>query len=104
MPRTSKKSSHNGKSEQTIQHEILQYLNSLHPDVYVVKVILANKRGVPDLLCCYRGKFIGLEIKQPGGKLSPIQIFEGQLIERAGGKWYRIESLDDVKSVLKGME
>jgi hypothetical protein len=24
--------------------------------------------GIPDILCCYRGRFLGLEAKMPGGK------------------------------------
>lgn len=29
--------------------------------------------GIPDLLVCYKGRFVGLEVKMPGGKLAPKQ-------------------------------
>lgn len=45
-----------------------------------------------------------LEVKRPGETLTPLQLYHSRLIEQAGGKWYRVESVDDVKNVLKGME
>ena len=90
-------------SEKSIQTKVLRYLESL-PDAFCFKVITANKRGIGDVVLCYRGKFINFEIKSPGGKLSAIQIFQGQLISKAGGLWCRIKSLDEVKNVLKGLE
>lgn len=44
-----------------------------------------TKVGVPDLLCCYRGRFLAIEVKQPGKKPSPIQQHEIEQIVAAGG-------------------
>jgi hypothetical protein len=43
--------------------------------------------GVPDLLCCYRGIFLGVEIKRPeaGSQLTPRQLAVHHLIRQAGG-------------------
>jgi hypothetical protein len=41
--------------------------------------------GIPDLLCCYRGRFVGLEAKMPGGKASAKQIAVLNEIADAGG-------------------
>jgi len=41
--------------------------------------------GVPDLLACYRGRFIGLEVKMPGNHPSPRQIYVMDRIAWAGG-------------------
>ena len=30
--------------------------------------------GVPDIICCYKGRFLGLEAKLPGGRLTPLQL------------------------------
>jgi len=41
--------------------------------------------GIPDLLVCYQGKFLGLEVKQPGAKLRPRQEIVLRQIEASGG-------------------
>ena len=41
--------------------------------------------GIPDLLCCYRGRFVGLEAKEPGNKPSPVQKAVLHEIVEAGG-------------------
>lgn len=44
-----------------------------------------TRPGVPDLLCCYKGRFIAIEMKNKGGRISPAQREEMAQIERAGG-------------------
>lgn len=40
---------------------------------YVVKLILTNKPGIPDLLCLKNGKAFFVEVKRPGEKSRPLQ-------------------------------
>lgn len=40
---------------------------------YVVKLILTNKPGIPDLLCLKSGKAFFVEVKRPGEKPRPLQ-------------------------------
>lgn len=44
-----------------------------------------TRAGVPDRLVCYRGVFIAVEVKKPGGKPTRIQQFEIDQIKEAGG-------------------
>lgn len=44
-----------------------------------------TRAGVPDRLVCYRGMFIAVEVKKPGGKPTRIQQFEIDQIKEAGG-------------------
>ncbi len=44
-----------------------------------------TKRGVPDLLVCFNGRFIGIELKAPRGKPSDLQIYNLREIDRSGG-------------------
>lgn len=44
-----------------------------------------TKSGVPDLLVCCKGRFIGVELKAPNGKPSDLQIYNLRGIDRAGG-------------------
>lgn len=44
-----------------------------------------TRDGVPDILCCCNGRFIGIEIKAPKGKPSALQIYNLKKINEAGG-------------------
>lgn len=44
-----------------------------------------TKAGIPDLLVCCNGHFLGVEIKAPNGKPSPLQIHNLKKIDEAGG-------------------
>lgn len=44
-----------------------------------------TKSGIPDILCCCCGKFIGLEVKAPRGKATDLQKYNLKKIHRAGG-------------------
>lgn len=72
-------------SESQIQNKIIKYLESI--GAYVRKVIQANKAGVPDLIVCYKGYFIGIEVKRPETKsrVSELQAYNLELIEQAEG-------------------
>ena len=57
--------------------------------------------GIPDLLCCWKGHFIGLEVKLPGEKASPRQRLVISRIREAGGVADIVSSTGDVAEVLK---
>ncbi|HCQ5570142.1 TPA: VRR-NUC domain-containing protein [Clostridioides difficile] len=44
-----------------------------------------TKSGIPDLLVCCSGKFIGIEVKGDKGKASELQKYNIKEIEKAGG-------------------
>lgn len=45
-----------------------------------------TKSGIPDLLVCCKGWFMGVEIKAPNGKPSDLQIYNLRKIDSAGGR------------------
>ena len=67
---------------------------------YVVKVIQAAKAGVPDLVCCYRGQFVAMEVKTPTGRVSRLQVYNLEKILRAGGYGAVVRSVDDARALL----
>lgn len=71
--------------EQQIQLKIQKFLEQ--QGCYVVKVIAANRAGVPDLLVCYKGKFIGVEVKTPKtqNNISKLQEYNLEKIQRSQG-------------------
>lgn len=44
-----------------------------------------TKEGVPDILCCINGYFVGIEVKAQNGRASPLQLYNIQEIRNAGG-------------------
>ena len=85
--------------ESKIQRQILDYLDTV-PCLYVIKIITASTRGVPDLIICYRGRFIGLEVKSTLNKATQIQMWNLYAITTAGGVGAVVRNIDDVKLIL----
>lgn len=52
--------------------------------------------GLPDLIACVDGRFVGIEVKQPGQRPAPRQLFVHSLIMRAKGEVIVATSVDDV--------
>lgn len=44
-----------------------------------------QRSGVPDLLVCCNGYFLGVELKAPNGKPSKLQLWNVDEIRKAGG-------------------
>ena len=44
-----------------------------------------TKSGIPDLLICCNGYFLGVELKAPWGKASELQLWNIKKIKSAGG-------------------
>ena len=85
--------------ESTLQSKVIKYLEE--KGAYVVKVIAASKSGVPDLLVCYQGGFIAIELKAPGrlSDTKPLQIYNRNLIVKSGGTAIIADSLETVKGL-----
>ena len=88
--------------ERDVVAAIKRYLASLGSDVFFWKEHGGpyGTSGVPDIICCYKGRFIGLECKLPGGRLTELQKRAIHRINQAGGIACRVESVEDVKRVI----
>lgn len=88
--------------ERDIVIDIKIYLASLGSDVFFWKEHGGpyGTSGIPDIICCYKGRFLGLEVKLPSGKLTALQKRALDRINAAGGIARRVESVDDVKAVI----
>lgn len=53
-----------------------------------------TKKGVPDLICCINGVFVGLEIKQENGRPSEEQIANLIEINKNGGLGFLVYPKD----------
>ena len=92
------------KSEAKIQARILKYLRSLGRVCWAVKAAVCNERGVPDILCCYRGRFVGFEVKTETGRISGPQCIQNERIRRACGRAVVVHGIDDVQAVLEHID
>ncbi len=63
------------------------------------------KAGLPDIIACYRGLFVGLETKLPGAPgATPIQLHVHQEIRNASGCAYVVRSVADVIGILRSLD
>ena len=56
--------------------------------------------GIPDIICCYRGRFVALEAKTDTGKVTKLQEITLRQITEAGGIAAVVRSVDDVKRII----
>jgi Holliday junction resolvase len=65
-----------------------------------------GRSGVPDIVACYRGKFIGIECKAGKGVPTALQLKELRLIDEAGGHSFvvREDTLSLVEVVLADID
>ncbi len=85
--------------EQVLQAKIQKYIKAIGG--YVIKTITSNRAGIPDLLCCVKGRFIGIEVKAQQNKPSPLQLANITMIEAAGGLGLVAHSVEEVKNYLE---
>ncbi len=77
----------------SLQSKVLKHLKSV-PNVWAIKVITANERGCPDILCCVRGRFLGIEVKEGKDRLSPIQAEQADRIRKSGGWAWMVDDFE----------
>jgi len=88
--------------EATLQTNVINYLrrmgalvDNIHGSEY--------QSSISDILVCYRGRYIALEVKGPDGALSPGQRRRLRKVQRAGGIGEVVYGLSKVKEILKSI-
>ena len=91
--------------EKQVVAKILKYLKS-QPKCFCWKEHggMYGTTGIPDIICCYRGNFLAFEVKAEKGRLTKLQSVSLEKINEAGGKAYKVTSLDEVRAILKDLE
>jgi hypothetical protein len=61
-----------------------------------------GRSGVPDIVCCLKGHFIGIEVKAGSNTPTALQLRELQRINDAGGigLWVNEDTLPKLRTVL----
>lgn len=86
--------------ESKVQKDILAYLikNRIYHFRFQAQ---SNLNGLPDILCLYKGFFIGLELKrEKGGKPTSLQLRKIKAINDNGGIGLIVRSVYEVEMLL----
>jgi len=71
--------------EKKVKNKVVQILKQYGAYYFFPATYGYGRSGVPDVICCYRGHFIGIECKAGSNVPTAIQERELRSIEVAGG-------------------
>jgi hypothetical protein len=58
-----------------------------------------GRSGVPDIICCVDGRFVGIECKASGGRVTELQKLELKRIREAGGSTLVVTGTEEAKAI-----
>jgi len=87
--------------ESVLQRQIIKHLRGIGAWVFNVHGSPYQQVGVPDLLVAYQGRFYAMEVKKPGGILSPVQAKVIEEIRASGSVAGRVESIEEAVKLLE---
>jgi len=91
--------------EKNITAAIMRYLKTV-PNCFAWKEHggMYGTAGLPDIICCYHGRFVAFEVKVPDGRLTKLQEIMIQKIRAAKGGAFKVTSVEEVKKILDSLE
>ena len=91
--------------EKDIVKAILKYLKTV-PNCFSWKEHggMYGTAGIPDIICCYCGRFVAFEVKTETGKLTKLQEATIRKIKEGKGQAFKVTSVEEVKQILEHME
>ena len=95
----------NQMKESDVVKAILKYLKTV-PNCFSWKEHggMYGTAGIPDIICCYCGRFVAFEVKTETGKLTKLQEATIRKIKEAKGQAFKVTSVEEVKQILEHME
>lgn len=90
--------------ESKIQKSIIDHLKK--EGWFTLKIISANRNGIPDLMCIKDGRVVFFEVKQPGKKVIPGGLQEYMISElrKQGVEAYEIHGVKEVKLIIEKLK
>lgn len=93
-------------AEKTFENKIKKYLDSR--GAWFIKYWAGaqyTKSGIPDILACVNGYFVGVEVKAQNGKPSELQLHNVRKINQAGGFAFVLypSKFEDFKKFIDGL-
>ena len=71
--------------EKKVKNKVVEVLKAHGVYYFFPATFGMGRGGVPDIVCCYRGKFLAVECKAGAGKTTALQERELKRIGEAGG-------------------
>lgn len=92
-------------NEANLIQKIKKYLASV-PDCFFWKEHGGQygTAGIPDIIVCHKGRFIGLEAKVGRNKPTQLQAATIEQIRKAGGTAVVVYSVEDVQAIMEKEE
>jgi hypothetical protein len=92
--------------ESALQAAVIEYLRGRDTYVYNAGGSASSAKGTADLLVCYRGRFVHLELKRPEGSYceTTVQQIRRRQVKNAGGVGTVVTSIEDVVVVLRQID
>jgi Holliday junction resolvase len=90
--------------ESSVTQRIVKYLKA--QGAWQIKSTGVSLVGCPDIICCYQGRFVALEVKrEKDGKYGATskQLHEIDRIRRAGGIAEVVSSVDEVAVLIDAL-
>ena len=84
-------------NEKSLEKKIKKHLGAHGHYFFKVHGSLFQRVGIPDIIACINGKFVGIEVKNPNGKgvASKVQEFNLDLIQKSGGYTLLTDNFSD---------
>jgi len=91
--------------EADIVRKILKFLKTV-PGCFAWKEHggMYGTAGIPDIICCFNGKFIAFEVKTETGKATALQEATIRKILDCGGEAQIVRSVDEVRAVIVSLQ
>ncbi len=92
-------------NEKEITNRIKSYLKTI-PDCFYWKEHggYYGTAGIPDIIVCYRGRFIAFEVKSKDNKPTVLQAVTIRKIIKAGGYALVVRSVEEVTQVIEAFK
>ena len=71
--------------EKKVKNKVVKILKAHGVYYFFPATYGMGRSGIPDIVCCYKGRFIGIECKANCNKPTPLQERELTAIREAGG-------------------
>ena len=92
--------------EKLVKNKVVKLLKEAGVYYFYASTHGFGRSGVPDLVCCMGGRFIGIECKAGKNKPTPLQEKEMAAIRAAGGTTLVVneDNINDVKELINEQE
>jgi len=89
--------------ESRVKKSVKEYLNKLGVWHFSPPSNGFGRSGIPDLVCCYEGRFIGIEVKAPGKRNNTTTMQEREIgaINAAGGTALVVDDVAQIKPIFE---